>query len=150
MATADYLQEPAAKLTALPNMYPSDTTTIMPYNNTTIPKCSYEGAAYYDKNSNVSLKIPKGAIPRDVSITVGIAVTLYGPYKYPDGLIPVSPVVWICARGQERFEFLKPVEVSLPHYLRLSSEAELASLFSNPVMKSMRVICIPSVVLQWR
>lgn len=40
VATAGYLQEPAAKLTSLPNMYPSDTTTPMPYNNIPIPKCS--------------------------------------------------------------------------------------------------------------
>lgn len=90
--------------------------------------CSYEGATFYDKTSDVYLNIPRGAIPRDVSITVDIAATLYGPYKYPDGLIPATPVVWFCARGQEHFTFLKSVQVSLPHYLRLSSEAELVSV----------------------
>lgn len=127
VTNAGYSLAPAAKLQ---NVSSFDTITTMPYNNVilTIPTCSHEGATCYDKTSDVYIKIPKGAIPKDVSITIDIATTLYGPYSYPDGLRPVSPVLWICARGQEHFEFLKPVEISLPHYLRLSSEAELVSL----------------------
>ena len=83
---------------------------------------------YVNKANDFSLEIPEGAIPERESITVDIGVALYGPYQYPEGLRPVSPVFWVCVRDKTNFQFLKPVTVSIPHFLDLESEDDIKSL----------------------
>ena len=62
----------------------------------TLPHCTSEGIEYNDEWNDFTLKIPQGAIPEGESLTIDIGVALYGPFQYPEGLRPVSPVFWIC------------------------------------------------------
>ena len=55
-------------------------------------------------------------------------MALYGPFQYPEGLRPVSPVFWVCVRDQNHFQFLKPVKVTIPHCLNLESHDDIKSL----------------------
>ena len=55
-----------------------------------------QGIEYNDEWNDFTLKIPQGAIPEGESLTIDIGVALYGPFQYPEGLRPVSPVFWIC------------------------------------------------------
>ena len=82
---------------------------------------------YVNKANDFSLEIPKGAIPEGESITIDIGVALYGPFQYPEGLRPVSPVFWVCVRDKTNFQFLKPVTVSIPHFLNIDSEDDIES-----------------------
>ena len=58
----------------------------------TLSQCTYQGRYYYDEVNNFSLDISKGAISAGEYITIDIGVALYGPFQYPEGFRPVSPV----------------------------------------------------------
>ena len=90
--------------------------------------CTHTGHTYWDEKNEVLIQIPRKAIPRGVSLDIDVNVSLYGPFQYPEGLQPISPVVWMCARGHEGFQFLKPVSISLPHYLNIDRTEDCESL----------------------
>ena len=58
----------------------------------TLSQCTHDGRRYYDEHNDFGLEIPAGAIPEGEGITIDIGVALYGPFQYPEGLRPVSPV----------------------------------------------------------
>ena len=95
---------------------------------TTLSQCTHDGRRYYDEHNDFGLEIPAGAIPEGKSITIDMGVALYGPFQYPEGLRPVSPVFWVCVRDQKYFKFLKPVKVTIPHCLNLESHDAIESL----------------------
>ena len=94
----------------------------------TLSHCTSKGRKYNDKFNDFSLEIPEGAIPEGERVTIDIGVALYGPFRYPEGVRPVSPVFWVCVRDQRNFRFLKPVKVTIPHFLKLESEVDIESL----------------------
>ena len=94
----------------------------------TLSHCTHTGRHYYDDANDLSLDIPEGAIPTGEDITIDIGVALYGPFLYPEGLRPVSPVFWFCVRDRELFCFLKPVTVTIPHFLFLENHDDIGSL----------------------
>ena len=94
----------------------------------TLSPCTHDGRCYYDEHNDFGLEIPAGAIPEGENITIDIGVALYGPFQYPEGLRPVSPVFWVCVRHQKDFRFLKPVKVTIPHCLNLESHGDIKSL----------------------
>ena len=94
----------------------------------TLSQCTHDGRRYYDEHNDFGLEIPAGAIPEGESITIDIGVALYGPFQYPEGLRPVSPVFWFCVRDQKDFQFLKPVKVTIPHCLDLKQYDDIESL----------------------
>lgn len=68
---------------------------------------------YHSIDNDFKLIIPKGAIVGDHKIQV--AVMKYGPigpFEFPDGYEPISPIVWFCSSQKE---FQKPLEIVLPH-----------------------------------
>ena len=94
----------------------------------TLPECTSMLVKYLDKSNGFSLEIPKGAIPEGERITIDIGVALYGPFQYPEGFRPVSPVFWLCVRDRKCFCFLKPVTVTISHFLHLESHDDIESL----------------------
>ena len=61
------------------------------------------------------LRIPDDAIPPGMVIHLEVAVALYGPFQFPDGSCPVSPILWLCI--QENIDLRKPLDIILPHFL---------------------------------
>ena len=94
----------------------------------TLSQCTHEGRYYHNDHNDFSLEIPAGAIPVGESIIIDIGVALYGPFQYPEGLRPVSPVFWVCVRDQNHFQFFKPVKVTIPHCLNLENHNDIESL----------------------
>ena len=94
----------------------------------TLSECTSMGVKHFDESNGFSLEIPKGAIPEGERITIDIGVALYGPFQYPEGLRPVSPVFWLCVRDRNFFSFLKPVTVTISHFLHLESHDDIESL----------------------
>ena len=92
----------------------------------TLSQCTHDGRSYYDERNDFGLEIPEGAIP---SITIDIGVALYGPFQYPEGLRPVSPVFWVCVRDQKLPQLLKPVKVTIPHCINLEKFESLRLTF---------------------
>ena len=94
----------------------------------TLTDCTSDGKSYYDEQNDLRLEIPEGAIPEGVTVTIDIAVALYGPFQYPEGLRSVSPVFWVCVRGYKNFRFLKPVRITIEHCLSLDKDTDTHSL----------------------
>ena len=95
---------------------------------TTVTECSHKGVSFYDVANEFGLEIPEGAIPEQESITIDIGVAMHGPFEFPEGLKPVSPVFWVCVRESKLSRFLKPVTITLPHCIDLDCSKTINSL----------------------
>jgi len=87
------------------------------------------GDKYHSEDDDFTLTVPEGALPTGDSISIQVGVVPYGPvgpFKYPDGARPVSPIVWLCSTP--KFEFQKPLELSLPHCIDCNNEEDCRSL----------------------
>ena len=87
--------------------------------------CDTHGCDYYNSRHDVGLRIPEGAIlPNERKVNIEFGVAMYGPFKLDDGVSVrrVSPVVWLCVQQDGFNGFLKDVEITIPHFLHLSSE----------------------------
>ena len=93
-------------------------------------KCDSMGAVFRSTSHDFSVVIPEGAVPEGVVISIEIGLTLTGPFDYPslDESKPVSPILKLYVQDKPDFQFLKPVEVMLPHYLDLTSEDDSRNL----------------------
>ena len=88
------------------------------------------GGKYHPPEDGYSLTVPKGAISEKLgSVSIQCGVMPYGPFgpfKYPDGMKPVSPIVWFCSTSNVTFQ--KPVEITIPHCLDCDNEEDSQSL----------------------
>ena len=94
----------------------------------TLQDCTSDGREYTDEANGFTLTLGKGAIARGDKLTIDIGVALHGPFSYPAGTRPISPVFWICVRGNEFYIFKKPVDITFQHFLHISSEEERARM----------------------
>ena len=94
----------------------------------TLSQCTHDGRHYHDEANDFSLEIPEGAISEGESITIDIGVTLQGPFQYPEGIRPVSAVFWLCVRDNVFLHFLKPVIITIPHFVNLKNHDNIESL----------------------
>ena len=95
---------------------------------TTLSDCTSEGRKFTDDVNDFSLEIPEGAIPDGERLTIDVGVALFGPFQFPEGLRPVSPVFWVCVRDNPNFRFSKPVTVTISHFLDLENDEDIQSL----------------------
>lgn len=77
--------------------------------------CDSFGGEYYSSDHGITLRIPAGAIPPGQIAHLEVAVALYGPFQFPDGTCPISPILWLCI--QENIDLRKPIDIILPHFL---------------------------------
>ena len=90
-----------------------------------IISCDTLGCDYYNPRHDVEVRIPKGAIlPCEGTINIEFGVAMYGPFKLSDGMSVrrVSPVVWLCVQQNGFSGFQKDVEITIPHFLHLSTK----------------------------
>ena len=95
---------------------------------TTLSDVTGDGVRYENAAHDFTLEVPEGAVPETERLTLDVAVALFGPFQFPEGLRPVSPVFWVCVRDQRNFFFSGPVSVTLPHFLDLGSKEDVKSL----------------------
>ena len=86
--------------------------------------CDTCGCDYYNTRHDVEIRIPKAAIaPSEGKINIEFGVAMYGPFKLSDEISKrVSPVVWLCVQNDGFKGFQKDVEITIPHFLDLSTE----------------------------
>ena len=66
--------------------------------------------------SGVTITVPKGAVPEGVSTSLEVATCLnIGPVEYPEGVVPVSPILKL--HPKEQFDLEECITVTLPHAL---------------------------------
>ena len=86
-----------------------------------------EKANHFDEANDFGLDIQKGAIADGVNLTIDIGVALFGPFQFPTGLRPVSPVLWV-HRERKDIQLSKPVTLTIPHFLGLANDEDIESL----------------------
>ena len=86
-----------------------------------------EGANYFDEANDFGLDIQKGAIADGVNLSIDIGVALFGPFQFPTGLRPVSPVLWVHPERKD-IQLSKPVTLKIPHFLGLANDEDIESL----------------------
>ena len=78
-------------------------------------ECDSLGCEYWNPDHNITIRIPPGTIPPDMTVQIEVAVTLYGPFQFPNSSFPISPILWLCS--QKEITFKQPIEVILPHFV---------------------------------
>ena len=91
-----------------------------------VHKCDSSGKEFINSDHNITLRVPPGAIPDGVTVHIEAGVALHGPFQFPPGTRPISPIVWFCM--QEDVPLQKPVEVILPHFLHQREHLQLGFL----------------------
>ena len=78
---------------------------------------------YTDTNDchGFSITFPSGILLSNQTITLTIGVMLYGPFLFPDNVVPVSPILWVCGDSSD-VKLLKNAKVVLPHYLDIDEK----------------------------
>ena len=87
-----------------------------------------KGGRYFNHDHHIGLKVPPGAVPEDEQVTVEIGVSLSCPILFPAGKRPVSAMLSMCVVGNPNYQFLKPVEVMLPHCLDINTKETVNNL----------------------
>lgn len=93
------------------------------------------GGDFTFEQHGVRLRVPEGAIPPEKTIQIEIGVCLNSPLIIPSRSIPVSPIVKLCVVGDQAFQFLKPIEVELPHCLDITDKNDI-ELFGLQFVKA--------------
>ena len=94
----------------------------------TVSDVTSGGVKFFSKSNDFTLDIPRGAVPENERLTLDVGVALFGPFQFPEGFRPVSPVFWVCVRDNSTFHFSKSVTVTIPHFLSLRSDEDVQSL----------------------
>jgi hypothetical protein len=82
----------------------------------------------YLREYGIKLRIPEGAIPNEKRGFIDIAIAFNGPFEYPQGFRPVSPVFWICFRGHlQDQQFQEPLNITMQHCLSVYDESSVKS-----------------------
>ena len=71
---------------------------------------------YIIADHDITIRIPKGAVPYGKKIHLEIGVALYGPFYFPENTQPISPILWICLL-EEDTNLMKPFQIIFPHFL---------------------------------
>ena len=80
--------------------------------------CTNLGGIFHFNEHSIFLKIPKDAVPNEVDLEIGVAI--HGQFKFPENIRPISAILWL--KLPDNFQFQKPIQIQLPHYLGLSKE----------------------------
>ena len=108
-----------------PELY-NDLEPLLARVETIHPQFNENGIYEYNSvDDDFRVIIPGGAIVGDHKVQV--AVMKYGPigpFEYPDGYKPVSPIIWLCSNQKE---FHKDLEIILPHCSDFRNSDEEAS-----------------------
>ncbi len=84
------------------------------------------GGVYRDESLGISVTVPEGAVPELTIFPIEVGTCLYGPFQFPQGLTPISPILMLCP--QKKISLKKPIIVTLPHLLIKATESDIKYL----------------------
>ena len=79
-------------------------------------ECDCNGREYTNVDHDITVRIPEGAVTEGEKVHFEVAVTMYGPFNFPENIKLVSPILWLCLL-EEDAKLKKPLEIVLPHCL---------------------------------
>ena len=75
-----------------------------------------EGKVVRNDKEGISICVPDDAVPVGKKLHMEVGSAMYGRLSFPEGMDPVSPILWICP--QEEMDLLKPLKITLPHTVK--------------------------------
>ena len=88
----------------------------VPFLDHHVLECDSSGKEYTSSEHDIALKIPEGAVAAGEKIHLEVGVAMFGPFSFPDGTQPISPILWLCPL-EESIQLKKPLQIVLPHFL---------------------------------
>ena len=77
---------------------------------------------------DVHLQLPQEALKESMSLEVAFAPFSHtGPFVFPEGMVPISPIVWFCSDPQKKFA--EPAIIQLPHCFMCKSLEDSSLLY---------------------
>ena len=125
-ATSHCLRNPLGSVCGMgPELY-NDLEPLLARVKTLVPQFDENGIyEYHSVDDDFNLIIPEGAIVEDNKVQVAVMkFGPIGPFEYPDGYKPVSPIIWLCSSQKK---FYKDLEIILPQCSDLENSDEEAS-----------------------
>ena len=83
-------------------------------------ECDHKGFKYIIDGHDITVDIPAGAVSEGKTIEFEVGVAVNGPFKFPENVRPISPIIWIDIRfldDNAMNEFKKPFQMTIPHCL---------------------------------
>lgn len=63
---------------------------------------------------DVHLQLPQEVLKEGISVEAAFAPFSHtGPFVFPQGMVPISPIIWFCLHPQRKFT--EPAKIQLPH-----------------------------------
>ena len=90
-----------------------------------------KGKEYLSTHDGYTVFVPRQAVPEGGSISLHHGVVCdqpfhQAPFHYPDGVSPVSTIMWFCPTP--KIQFRKPIQITLQHCAECTSEEDCQSL----------------------
>ena len=85
----------------------------------------HSGGMLYSFNHEVTVTIPRDAIPPGQQVELKFAATFCAPVKFVPNVVPVSAIVWLCMDVKLK----KPVRLCLPHFVCVRNKSHVNSLY---------------------
>ena len=99
--------------------YLPDTCNVEFIRSVQVIPCDHSGGQYRYPGHSINIRIPRDAVTGNIDLSVGVVV--HGPFEFPHNMRPISAILWLHVQDME-FQFLKKIEIQLPHYLKLFKE----------------------------
>ena len=93
-------------------------------------ECDCNGLEYTSVDHDITLRILGGAVAEGEKVHLEVAVTMYGPFTFPQNTKLVSPILWLCLL-EEDITLRKPLQIVLPHYLAENDEHNIRFMKAN-------------------
>lgn len=87
----------------------------VPFFHHKVLECDSFGQDYTIRDHDITLRVPKGAIPAGEKVQLEIAVAMDGPFEFVRNAQPISPILWLCLKDKHTIS--KQFQVILPHFL---------------------------------
>ena len=113
-------------MTSVPSTYftAAKKTANVPFLHYQLLEANCDGLEHTIMDHDITVRIPKGAVPMGKKISLEVGVTVYGPFYYSGDTQPISPIVWLCLLDEDT-TLKKSFEVVIPHFLKLTREMVL-------------------------
>ena len=94
----------------------AETRAEVPFLYHQVLECGYEGLTHTISDHDVTITIPEGAVSKGDTVHFELGVSLYGPFRFPENVRPISPVIWLCLL-EEDYDLKQTFEIHVPHFL---------------------------------
>ena len=94
---------------------------------------SSKGEQFSDTSLGLCIDIPEGAVPQGTVLRLEVGMCLYGPFKFPTNLYPITAILMLYSKNEIKLH--RSVKITMPHYI-FFDDAEASSGLGIEVIKA--------------